>query len=397
VATAGYKPSYFPCSYKGVSFQAMDTTSEHGRRGAEGEFPFGENTGYADLGRRIRTYTIRGRFATNDHIARAAALIAVCEAPGPGPLVHPTRGIIIVACRSLKVQDNPLEEQGVTYVDLDFVEANVWLNGFQTSNLIQTGLSIASLIAVTGASFNSGYQPRNSKPYNTGKVLATASTAITQIKNEYERAANRGNLTDQNTWAAVFVLERRAADITVLNDPEQTYRTLRLGMAALSAATASSDKYDAFLRLANENARASNLNGQDAISQDAVYSSVRTVAAGYMSRAVLETQNLNADQAFRAYEQISAILGTEIDAARQKCDNVLYLELRNFYTSMQATLFSRIFTLPTLVIYNYRGSTHALIAAYEIYNDAKRVTDLEQQNPGSAPWLLGPRVVAART
>lgn len=397
MATAGYKPTYFPCSYKGVSFQAMETTSEHGRRGAEGEFPFGENTGYADLGRRIRTYTIRGRFATNDHIARAAALIAVCEAPGPGPLVHPTRGIIIAACRSLKVSDNPLEEAGVTYVDLDFVEANVWLNGFQTTNLVQTGLSLVSLIAVTGGAFNSSYQPRNAKPYNVNKVRGTASTAIIQIKNEYERAANRGNLTDQNTWAAIFDLQRRAADVSVLDDAEQTYRTLRLGSAALSSSTASDTKYDAFLRLANENARVSGLSGQDGVSQDSVYSAVRTLAAGYMSRAVLETQNLNADEAFRAYEQISAILGTEIDAARARCDNVLYLGLREFYTAMQSTIFSRIFTLPTLVVYNYRGSTHALIAAYEIYSDAKRVTEIEQQNPGSVPWLMGPRVVAART
>lgn len=397
MATAGYKPTYFPCSYKGVSFQAMETTSEHGRRGAEGEFPFGENTGYADLGRRIRTYTIRGRFATNDHIARAAALIAVCEAPGPGPLVHPTRGIIIAACRSLKVSDNPLEEAGVTYVDLDFVEANVWLNGFQTTNLVQTGLSLVSLIAVTGGAFNSSYQPRNAKPYNVNKVRGTASTAIIQIKNEYERAANRGNLTDQNTWAAIFDLQRRAGDVSVLDDAEQTYRTLRLGSAALSSSTASDTKYDAFLRLANENARVSGLSGQDGVSQDSVYSAVRTLAAGYMSRAVLETQNLNADEAFRAYEQISAILGTEIDAARARCDNVLYLGLREFYTAMQSTIFSRIFTLPTLVVYNYRGSTHALIAAYEIYNDAKRVTEIEQQNPGSTPWLMGPRVVAART
>lgn len=396
MATAGYKPTYLPASYKGVQFDAMESTSEHGRRGAEGEFPFGENTGYADLGRRIRTYAIKGRFATNNHVARAAALIAVCETPGPGPLVHPTRGIIIAACRSLRVTDNPLEEQGVTYVDMEFVEANVWANGFAATNLLQTGLSLVSLIAVTQSSFNSGYKPRQAKPYNVIKVQRVASNAITQVKDEYERAAVRGNLTDPNTWKAISDLDRLALDAVVLNSSEETYRAIRLGMAALSASSTAQDKYAAFLKLANENAVVSSLAGQDGISENSVYSAMRILSVGYMTRAALEGSSINASDAYTRYQQISAILESELTIARQICDNVLYLELRKFYTEAQTALLSSIYSLPALVVYNFRGGTHTLIAAYEIYGDAKRVTEIQLQNSGHAPWMVGPRVVASR-
>lgn len=397
MAEACYTAPYFPCSYKGIAFDAMEVTSEHGRRGAEGEFPFGESTGYADLGRRIRTYTVRGRFATNDHVRRSAALIAVCEAPGPGPLVHPTRGIVMVACRSLSVSDNPLEEQGVTYVDLDFVEANVWGNGFTFGNLLQAGLSMVSLIAAVGGSFDTNYKPRDAKPYNSDKILRTASTAITQVKDEYQAAAVRGAATDPNTWSAIFDLERRAADVSVLLDSAETFRTIRLGMAALSASTERDEMFQAFLRLANENAKVSTLGGQDGLSQDAVYGTVRSLSAGYMVRGALQNDNINAQDAFRAYEQVSAVLATEIEAARIRCDNNLYLELRNFYTSAQTALLNRVYSLPALVIYNFRKPVHALVAAYEIYNDAKRAPSIENQNPGSSPWGVGPRVVAAST
>lgn len=398
MATACYDAPYFPASYKGVSFDAMEVSSEHGRRGAEGEFPFGESTGYADLGRRIRTYSVRGRFATNDHVRRSAALIAMCETPGPGPLVHPTRGIVIVACRSLTVTDNPLEEQGVTYVDMDFVEANSWANGFSLGNLLQSGLSIASLLVATGGSFNSNYKPRLAKPYNATKVLDTPRTAILQIKDEYQAAAVRGETTDPNTWSAIFDLERRANDVSVLLDAEQTFRTLRLGMAALAASiTDPNDLFQAFLRLANANAIESTLTGLDQVTQDTVYGTMRSIAAGYMVRAALQNNNVNAQDAFVSYEQISAVLATEIEDARVRCDNNLYLELRNFYTSSQTALLNRVYSLPALVIYNFRKPVHALVAAYEIYNDAKRAPSIENQNPGSSPWGVGPRVVAAST
>ncbi|RPH73630.1 hypothetical protein EHM76_05065, partial [bacterium] len=42
---------YVPASFKGVQFYCVDADVEGGRRGAEGEFPFGEETAYADLGR----------------------------------------------------------------------------------------------------------------------------------------------------------------------------------------------------------------------------------------------------------------------------------------------------------------------------------------------------------
>lgn len=397
MAEACYEPEYFRCSYKGITFDAMEVTSEHGRRGAEGEFPFGENTVYADLGRRIRTYTVRGRFAGNDHILQSSALIAVVELPGPGPLVHPTRGIVIAACKSLRVSDDPMQAQGVTYIDMDFVEANVWANGFQITNLLQSGLSLVSIIATTGDSFQRDYKPRQAKPYNIEKVTGTESQAILQIRDEYHASAVRGNLTNQNTWKALLDLEQRAVDPSILLDSAAAFRTMRLGVSALSASTSENEMYASFLRLANRNAKSSPLTGDDRVSQNAIYGTMRILSAAYMAQGALERTDANAQDTFRALGQITAVLGTEIDAARVACDNNLYLELRNFYVATQTALLNRVYTLPALVIYNFRKPVHALVAAYEIYNDARRAGEITKQNQGSAPWGVGPQVIASGT
>jgi len=109
---------YVPASFKGVQFVCTDADIEGGRRGAEGEFPFGENTAYADLGRKIRVFHLTAAFREDDHVLDAQALFAACESPGPGILVHPTRGTHMAACRSVKVSDKVEEEAGLTTAEL---------------------------------------------------------------------------------------------------------------------------------------------------------------------------------------------------------------------------------------------------------------------------------------
>lgn len=395
MAEGCYTEPYLPASYKGVPFEAMEVSSEHGRRGAEGEFPFGENTAYADLGRRIRTYSLRGRFPTNDHVARSAALIAVCETPGAGLLVHPTRGPVLVACRSLKVTDNPLEEQGVTYIDLDMVEAFDWVNGFAFGNLLQIGLSLVSLLAVSRASFERDYQPANLTFQQAQMSRNAASSGILEVRTELHRAvAADTTAADLNAWKALLDLEKAATNDTVLNDAKSTFDTLRLGMAGVDKFIDGDAQYQAFLRLANANAKVSALTGAGARSENAVYTMIRTIAAGYMARASLDEQTLTIADALKEYEQITAIFEQELAYARTTCDNLMFLELRKFMTAAQAALLNRIYNLPALVTYNFGGAVHSLVAAYEIYNDAKRFADIEAQNPSAWPFLVGPNVIA---
>lgn len=397
MAEGCYVDLYLPASYKGVPFECMETSSEHGRRGAEGEFPFGENTGYADLGRRIRTYSVRGRFPTNAHILAATALIAAVESPGPGLLIHPTRGPVQVACRSLHVTDNPLEEQGVTYVDMDFVEANDWLNGFSFGNLLTAGLSLVALIAASRAVFVRDYKPKELSYTQVAGVHSSAASGILNIKEELNSAIFADTTqADINAWKALLDLERAAADPVTLNDSSKVFETVRLGLAAVSTFREGDDKYQAFRRIANFNAKVATLGGDAGTAQNAVYQMIRIIAAGYMARATLETDISTTSEGFTVFDQVTAIFEEEIQVARATCDDLLFLELRKFLTTAQTVILNRVYNLPALVIYDFGGSVHSLVASYEIYNDAKRFAEIEAQNPSQYPWQVGPEVVASR-
>src|SRR5690606_16264091 len=119
----------------------------------------------------------------------AAALIAVCETPGPGPLVHPTRGIILSACKQLRVRDNPLEEAGVTYFDMDLVEAEIFPNGLSLGSQL-LGLLMTPLLEAQEESFTEEYHPEVVTFYDRSAVIGTSQTAVGTIYTAYQQASS---------------------------------------------------------------------------------------------------------------------------------------------------------------------------------------------------------------
>lgn len=98
----GARPqSYFaqlqPASFRGVSFGTLGGQARFGRRNALHEYPFRDTCWVEDLGRQSRRIQITGFVVGDDVIAQRDRLIAVCEEPGDGELVHPTFGRLQVA------------------------------------------------------------------------------------------------------------------------------------------------------------------------------------------------------------------------------------------------------------------------------------------------------------
>jgi hypothetical protein len=379
MAESCYQPQYLPGSFKLVPFKAIEATSEHGRRGAEGEFPFGEQTGYADLGRRIRTYTISARFDSNDHILEAAALIAAVELPGAGPLVHPTRGVILsAACRSLRVRDRVEDEQGVTYVDMEFVEANNWPNGLSLVGQL-LGLLINPVIASSEASFSSRYRPETIQSFREVAVVDAAQVQVQAVTDAYSLATtDKPNDTTRNR--IISDLQAVVVNDDLARDTDTMRRALTLGMTAVSRELDAPDQYSVFRSIANGAARSSTFRAPASDAENAIYSHVRTVAAAYMARGVLDTDDLNTGEIFARGDVIETVIQGEMDYARQACENDLYYQLSGFRIEVAAQLARKAYASPGLIQYDFGGGVHPLVAAYSVYGDAKRHRELENLN-----------------
>jgi prophage DNA circulation protein len=391
MADACYVPKYLPASFKGVPFEAMEVNSQHGRRGAEGEFVFSENTAYADLGRRIRTYSVQGRFASSDHIALAAALIAVCELPGPGLLLHPTRGPITVACQQLRVRDNPLEEAGVTYFDMDMVEANLWPNGLQTlGNLL--GLAIAPLVAALDTKFEQEYTPDDVAFYDSNAVIGTAQTAVNSIRDAYQEATQ--GQQNVKIWRSLAAFDALSTDRQQLSNEETLFGAIRDGMALVDKYGVGDQKIRLFRRIINQNSDPIVVGSSGRSSVNAVQTTMRTLGAAYMARAALEVSPTDMDQAFRQYDNIVLVFEEEITIALNMCDTRLHYQLSQYFEQVKTQLLHRAYNVPAVVEYTFPSTVNSLVAAYQIWSDGTRFREIEQRNPSGWPWEVGPKIIA---
>lgn len=94
-------------SFRGVPFslRAHDSTPG-GRRVHVHEYPGRDDSYPEDLGEVTKEFELNAFVVGDDYAVRRELLVAACNAPGPGVLVHPYLGIRRVVCTGVDVAEN---------------------------------------------------------------------------------------------------------------------------------------------------------------------------------------------------------------------------------------------------------------------------------------------------
>ena len=111
-----------PASFRGVPFFVADAEGQGGRRGALHQYPQRDTPYWEDLGRQARTVTLTAYLIGDDVAARAARLIEVLEAAGPGYLVHPHKGTMRMAVASYR-ETHRVNQGRSVWFEITFQEA----------------------------------------------------------------------------------------------------------------------------------------------------------------------------------------------------------------------------------------------------------------------------------
>ena len=91
-----WRKALYPASFKGVPFQTERDEETGGRRIVSHEFPMRDTPFNEDLGEAKRDFEVTAYLASNRVDSQASALAAVCAQRGPGLLVLPMQGGIMV-------------------------------------------------------------------------------------------------------------------------------------------------------------------------------------------------------------------------------------------------------------------------------------------------------------
>lgn len=117
-----WRDRLLPASFRGVAFHVDENQTGGGRRVAPHEYPK-RNTGYSeDMGRRLRSYRVRGYIVGPNYDLQMRLLQMALDADGASLLILPTQGIVEVVCQSFSSSESR-EEGGFVTFDMDFIEA----------------------------------------------------------------------------------------------------------------------------------------------------------------------------------------------------------------------------------------------------------------------------------
>jgi hypothetical protein len=113
-----------------------------------------------------------------------------------------------------------------------------------------------------------------------------------------------------------------------------------------------------------------------------------------MAEAAMGRTYAYLDEGLAAMDMTLTVLEDEAQAAYKDCDNGLFLELRKYATEFAKMMNDLSYRLPGLVTVDFMGGVYPLVAAYAIYNDAKRHRELETRasNIVDANGRFGPIV-----
>lgn len=386
------QPDYFPASYNGVFFECLVGGSEHGRRGVTGEFPFGEQTAYQDMGIKIRKYSISGRFQGPDCVSQTTALIAAVETPGPGNLIHPTRGSLTVACTDFKVKDDIVQAAGETTFDMEFVDASSFSTGIGSLPIIP---GISDFITTLSTIFSDDYTPSSLLFFQNPPVQDLVVQGLNSISTQFSASLPATN-NNNTVWQALTQIQNAAINEGTFSKTASVLNAVTFGFAAIDTYAANPQaKFNACKMIANDFAQSPNAAGIAGVCQEAVISLMRSLSAAYMMRAATQIVSKNLPDALNNMDIINKVLFEEQQNALEDGNDDLYIALSTFKAIAAQTLFNYAYNLPPVLSYKYPGGFPSLVVAHDIFGDAAQFQNLEERNSFNFPFALGPIVYAS--
>lgn len=119
-----WRDEYQPGSFRGAPFRTQSHERSGGRRNAVFEMPGRDEPLVEDLGRRARQFSLEFHVIGSDYRSQRDALIDALEAEGPGLLVHPWHGQIMVAVLDYRSSEST-EDGGMCWFTVTFQEAGI--------------------------------------------------------------------------------------------------------------------------------------------------------------------------------------------------------------------------------------------------------------------------------
>ncbi|MGE4773924.1 DNA circularization protein [Yersinia enterocolitica] len=417
-----------PASFRGVPFAVISAEGVFGRRQAIHEYPYRDTAWIEDLGRATRRLTIRGfliqssgLYNAPDVMTQRDSLIAACEMPDAGTLVHPTLGEMTVSIPESGLRLNEGAESGRVFeFTLTIIESGLRVfsvtssadavSSIQSSWFGLASKSVATFIATvkgevrsvtqtirtlksTAAFWVNMVNSTTSEATNLGNVLrstlgrdrygrfnhgtvgGSVSGATASVSTQSD-TTDLSALVDQRMAVSVEGRASLAAATDALTEAATVAAHANAVLAVVNAILASGASTLDLIRMMQEltaiNDDTFRPNPGDSNTAAASYQLIIVLCAGAMVFAASQYQPESYDDAVDILTRVCDVVdGAALSAADTGNDEV-YQSLMTLRESIVTLLQQTGANLSRVEIVNFNRSLPALNLANRLYQDARR-------------------------
>ncbi|HHH1655699.1 TPA: DNA circularization protein [Yersinia enterocolitica] len=417
-----------PASFRGVPFAVMTAEGVFGRRQAIHEYPYRDTAWIEDLGRATRRLTIRGfliqssgLYTAPDVMTQRDSLIAACEMPDAGTLVHPTLGEMTVSIPESGLRLNEGAESGRVFeFTLTIIESGLRVFSITSSadavSSIQSswfGLatkSVATFIATvkgeirsvtqtirtlkstaafwvnmvnstTSEATNLGNVLRSTLGrdrygrYNHGTVGGSVSGATASVSTQSD-TTNLSALVAQKMAVSVEGRASLVAATDALKEAATVEAHANAALAVVNAILSSGASTLDLIRMMQEltsiNDDTFRPNPSDNSTAAASYQLIIVLCAGAMVYAASQYQPESYDDAVDILTRVCDVVDDAALSAADSGNDEVYQALMDLRGSIVTLLQQTGANLSRVEIVNFNRSLPALNLANRLYQDARR-------------------------
>lgn len=380
-----WRTDYRQGSFRGVPFRTVNRDQSGGRNGQLHEFPSASADGtnqlpwFEDMGRKARSFDFECWVAGSDHHVQAGRLIEALETAGPGLLVDPYRGDIVVAMLDYSCTESG-EDGGVSSFSISFVETSGEPAAAASSADTQSQAK-----AEADAAKEAAPEQLNKKFSVKGLTAFVEDAAVMLV----EGTALFAQITAAPMGGAGAALRSFDAALRLLPTSARPLvrDALKLGhsvvglVSAMSAlSTGVSQRVAAATMLAGFGRDAKPVTGTtpprlaQARNQEAYIGFVRTLAAAELVSALADKEFGSYDEAIADRTAAAALIDALAFDAADAQDDDRWQTLRRLRAAMVADLTARGANLARVYAYTPKATEPALVIARRLYD---RTADLE--------------------
>jgi len=409
-------PTYRDASWKGVPFLCETTDDEFGRRGDQYEYPLSEDTGYKDLGRKIRRFKVTGYLIGSDQVDQSARMARAAESPQPGTLVHPMFGGQQVACVTLRMSADYRKDIKRTKLDFDFVEAHSsmapYLMGSSVDSMYQSGSAAieASQLRATWNANANAVEAARAIDLNLAALVAPASDEESfDVISVLEGRAQPMPATTlemlampapqvMRQWSAIPYAGSTPDDSTATFDVTVTkagYITFEGVVAPITEGTATIRRLhlDAMKRLHAFNAFVVEQADGTASVESLIVAARLSLIRDYALTAAQSTYQ-SVSEAILALDFVMAVYDDEELLAARSCYDVLVTAIRRARADAARGILMKNIRLPGIVTSSVHGQWPSVVVSHKLYVDGRRYQQIESYNTHMVPFYIGREIVA---